>query len=133
MTTTRSGGKITGLLALTMEAHFAAAVGDPVMVTGDYEVSKADGSKPTLGHVSVANVKRLGRDYPVANNPGDCTVEARGFYVRTITVGAVAITAGAAVGIGGLSTLVAAGGGVDTIGVALMAGDPGDDIDVLVR
>jgi hypothetical protein len=133
MTTKTSGGKITGLLALTMEGQVALDVGDPVMVTGDYEVGLATGAKPTLGHVSVANVKRLGRDYPVPNVPGDVTVEARGFYVRTITVGAVAITAGASVGIGALSTLVASAGGVDTIGIALQGGAPGTDIDVLVR
>lgn len=135
MTTKTQGGKITGILALTLESTVALAVGDPVHVIDDYEVEKADGSKPILGHVSVANVQReagTGR-WPVSAVPGQVTVEARGFSVRTITSGG-AITAGAEVGHGAAGALLAAGGGVATIGIALMgAAGAGTKIDVLVR
>lgn len=114
MTTKLAGGKITGLLALTLEAQYAASIGDPVMVTGPYEVGLANGTKPLLGHVSVANKKRLGADYPVANTPGDVTVEALGFYVNKCTSGQ-AITAGAAV-------RVTAGGLLVPVGTGLGAG-----------
>lgn len=90
MTTKKAKGRITGLLALTFESSTALAVGDPVHVTGDYTVAKADGTKFVVGHVSVANVKRDGTtaQYPVAKTPGDVTVEARGFEVRVGTAAA---------------------------------------------
>jgi len=95
MTTKATGGKITGLLALTMEGQVALSVGDPVMVTGDYECDPYDGTSPFVGVVSVANVKRDAAtgNYPVANAPGDCTVEVRGLFVRQC-VAAGAVTAG---------------------------------------
>ena len=135
MATKRSKGRITGLLSLTCESTVALQVGDPVHITGDYTVAKADGSKFCIGHVGVANVKRdrVTAQYPVSNVPGDVAVEARGFEVRTLESGA-AIAAGAEVGWNGAGDLVTAGAGVATIGVALMeAAGAGDEIDVLVR
>lgn len=137
MTTQRSGGKITGLLALTMEAQVALDVGDFVHIVGDYEVALADGSKPVLGHCSVSNKKRvssvMGTSVGNPNVPGDVTVEARGLYVKPVIAGG-AFGAGVEVGIGAANTVVAAGAGVATIGISLMAstGD-GDDVDILVR
>lgn len=97
MVTKASGGKITGLLALTMEAQDALDVGDWVHVTGDYEVHSADGSKSILGKCSVSNKKRIstamGTSVGNANVPGVVTVEALGFWVST-EIAAAAITAG---------------------------------------
>lgn len=137
MTTKRSGGKITGLLALTMEAQVATDVGDWVHIVGDYEVGLANGSKPVLGHVSVSNKKRvstvMSTTVGVDNVPGDVTVEARGLYVQRVLAGG-AFAAGVEVGIGAGNTVVAAGAGVATIGISLMASTgSGDDVDILVR
>lgn len=137
MATKRSGGKITGLLALTMEAQVATDVGDFVHIVGDYEVALANGSKPVLGHVSVSNKKRVSNvmGTSVGNDkvPGDVTVEARGFYVKKVLAGG-AFAAGVDVGIGAGNTVVAAGAGVATIGISLMASTgAGDDVDILVR
>lgn len=136
MTTKSSGGKITGLLALTCEAAVALQVGDFVHLSGPYTVVLADGSKPVLGVVSVRNVKRTGDQftttYPVANVNGAVTVETAGFYVARKAAGG-AIAAGAACGIGAGGALLTAGGGVSTIGIALTASTTaGDLIDVLV-
>jgi hypothetical protein len=137
MTTKRSGGKITGLLALTLEATVATDVGDYVMVNGDYTCALADGSKPVLGKVSVSNKKRIsntmGTSVGNPSVPGDVTVEARGLYVDTVLAGG-AFAAGVEVGIGAANTVVVAGGGVATIGISLMASTgAGDDVDILVR
>lgn len=129
-----SGGKITGLLALTLEAQVALNVGDPVMVTGPYECGLADGTKPVLGFVSVANKQRQAGtgNFPVNKVPGDVTVEARGVMVRRMTSGGI-FAAGANVGIGAGGALLAAGVGVATIGVALMAATAANQkVDVLV-
>lgn len=132
MTTKSAGGKITGLLALTFEAQVAMEVGDPAMIVGDYEVGVADGSKPVVGFVSVANVGRNGPLYPVPNVPGDVTVEARGFYVRRFTSGG-AFAAGVDVGVNATGDLVAVGAGVARVGVSLMAaGGVGEDVDCLI-
>lgn len=133
MTTKAAGGKITGLLALTLEAQVALNVGDPVMVTGPYECGLADGTKPVVGFVSVANKMRQAGAYPVNKVPGDVTVEARGYMVRSITSGG-AITAGAPVGIGAGGALLAVGAGVARIGIALMpAAGAGTKVDVLIN
>jgi hypothetical protein len=137
MATKTAKGKITGLLALTMEAQVATDVGDAVHVTGDYEVGLADGTKPVLGFVSVANKGRvstaMGTSVGNAVVPGDVTVEARGLMVRTIPAGGP-FTAGVDVGINASGDLVVAGAGVATVGISLMAsGGAGDDVDVLVR
>ena len=85
MTTKTFGGKITGLLALTVEAQEALEIGDWVQLSGDYEVEKADGTKPVLGKVSVTNKKRvssvMGTSVGNANVPGDVTVETPAFFV----------------------------------------------------
>lgn len=137
MATRTSGGKITGLLALTVESQVALDIGDWVMVTGDYQVGLADGSKPVLGHCSVSNKKRIstvmGTSVGNASVPGDVTVEARGLYVKRELAGG-AFAAGADVGVGAANTVVAAGAGVASIGIALMASTgAGDDVDILVR
>lgn len=146
MTTKASGGKITGLLALTMEAQVALTTGQWVHVTGDYAVNLADGSRPVLGHVSVANTRRESDPnytrYPVSEVPGDVTVEARGLYVKE-TAAAGVIAAGAWVVVAADNRVraydpTAAPGAADTadeiIGIALTgAAAAGDLIDVLVR
>lgn len=134
MTTKSAGGKITGLLAITLEAQVALNVGDPVMVTGPYECGLADGTKPVVGFVSVANKTRQAGtgNFPVNKVPGDVTVEARGVMVLRRTSGGI-FAAGANVGIGAGGALVAAGAGVATIGIALMAATAaGQKVDVLV-
>lgn len=132
MTTKTAGGKITGLLALTLEAQVALNIGDPVMVTGPYECGLADGSKPILGVVSVANVTRQAGAYPVAKVPGQVTVEARGLYVRKVK-SAGAVAAGIAVGLNNTQKLAADGAGVAHLGVSLMAATAANqDVDVLV-
>lgn len=132
----QSGGKITGLLGLTMETSVALNVGDFVHVSGDYQVALANGSKPCLGRVSVKNIKTtqtsMSRTVGVADIPGVVTVEARGIAVETVVSGG-AFAAGASVGIGGAGTLVAAGVGVANVGIALMAATgAGQSIDVLI-
>lgn len=132
MTTKAAGAKITGLLALTCEATEALNVKDPVHVTANYTVEKADGTKPVLGIVSVAN-KGRGADgaYPVSKVPGDVTVEVPGFSVLRLVSGG-AIDAGEEVGIDVNGLLVAAGAGVRTIGLSLTStAGAGLDIDVL--
>lgn len=134
MTTKTTGGKITGLLALTLEAQTALAVGAPVHISGPYECSLADGSKPVVGFVSVANVRRSASTgfYPSANAPGDVTVEARGLMVLTFTA-AVAVAAGVAVGINNAQKIVIDAGGVAHVGITLTAtGGANLPVDVLV-
>lgn len=137
MVTKSSKGKITGLLALTMEAQIATDVGDWVSVTGDYEVGLSDGTKPVLGHVSVSNKKRISTVMETSvgnpNVPGPVTVEARGLYVQTVEAGG-AFAAGVAVGVAGDNTIQAVGAGVSEIGISLMASTgAGDEVDILVR
>lgn len=145
MVTKQAGGKITGLLALTMEAQVALSVGDFVHIVGDYEVALADGTKPVLGHASVSN--RYGRESTAFTTataqavvPGSCTVEARGFYVKT-TFADGAIAAGAAVVInatGGVRQYAPGATPPDTpdqiFAIALTgAAAAGEQIDILVR
>lgn len=133
MTTKTSGGKITGLLALTVEAQEALDVGDVVMITGDYEVGLSDGSG-ILGKVSVSNKGRvstvMGTSVGNPVVPGDVTVEVPAWFVSTMELGAT-LAAGAEVGTSDGKTLVAVGAGVARIGVLLTGGDDGDDADVL--
>lgn len=148
ITTKASGGKITGLLALTLEAQSALQVNDPVHIVGDYMCDKADGTKPIVGFVSVRNVGRgtslTGGSpnagfYPVAAVPGDVTVEARGLMVQPLTASA-AITAGHRVGVTTAGVVVDAGdlsGAVPAttavIGIALEpASGAGVTFDVLI-
>lgn len=138
MVTKASGGKITGLLALTMEASVALQVGNFVHVSGDYTVALADGSKPILGKVSVRNVKSTSTAtsaaYGVAEVPGPVTVEARGLSVEEVTAGA-AVVAGDKVGIAANGTIqtMGVGAGLMEIGIALMAAaGSGSKFDVLV-
>lgn len=135
MTTKAAGGKITGLLALTLEAQSALNVGDPVHMVGDYMCDKADGTLPVVGFVSVRNVRRGTWNanqasnqaglYPVANVPGDVTVETPGFMVLPLVAGG-AITAGHRVGVTAAGAIVDVGNsaaaipaGTTVIGVAL--------------
>jgi hypothetical protein len=139
MTTKTAGGQITGLLALTCEAQEATERGDAVHLVGDYEVELADGTKPVLGYVSVSNKRGrvssvMGTSVGNAVVPGDVTVEAPGFFVREMELGAT-LAAGVEVGIGvgGANIVVAAGVNVATIGILLTGGDVGDMADVLWR
>jgi hypothetical protein len=131
------GGRITGHLALTVEATVALQENDDVMLTGDYTVGLADGSKPSIGHVSVRNVKRISTattsQFPVGDPGGDVTVEARGWNVRTKVSGG-AITAGHFVKIDNTGALVDGGvvWNVANVGIALIgATAAGQTIDVL--
>lgn len=103
MATKQSGGKITGLLALTMEAQESIDFNDPIHVIGDYEVEKADGTRPVLGYASVINRGRVNTVYGTSVNnaviPGDITVEARGLMVVEVEAGAP-VDAGVDVAVG---------------------------------
>lgn len=136
MTTKTAGGVITPAIAITAEAQYAAAKGDPVMVTGNYEVGKCDGTKPCIGYVAQRNVTRgtlaggNAGQYPVGQVPGDVSVNLLGVGVKDFVVGAVPVVAGTLVGINGVGLLAPAGAGVSTIGTALMAGATGARADV---
>jgi len=137
MTTKLSGGTLPAFIGLTLEANVALAVGDPVMGgPGDFQCVKADGTKPVIGYVSKKNVTRgtfAGGNpgqYPVAQVPGDVTVEARAFFRKDFTVG-VAFGVGADVGIGADNKLAPTGAGVLHIGIALQAGVVGQQCDVI--
>lgn len=135
MATKTTKGRITGLIGLTVEAQVALEEGDPVHVTGPYEVGLADGTKPVLGLVSVANkapTRGTATRDPLV--PGDVTVEAMGFYVMTVEA-ALAIAAGAGVSVDptGYVPTGTAGAG-DRVGIALTAATAaGQFIDVLFR
>lgn len=134
MTTKTAGGRISARIALTLEATAALNIGDAVHVVGDYQCNLADGTKPIVGFVSVQNRQRdvVTGNYPVNLVPGDVTVEAIGHMVITRKSGG-AFAAGAAVGINATGALVAAGGGVRTVGVALIAATGANqDVDVLI-
>lgn len=137
MATKTAGGRITGHLALTCEASVALQEGDDVMVTDDYTVGLADGSKPSIGHVSVKNVKRTvtstSDTFPVGNPGGDVTVEALGYNVRVKTA-SEAIAAGNYVEVGAAGAITDGGvtRTVATVGVALVgATAAGQSIDIL--
>lgn len=140
MTTQASGAKITGILALTLQAQSALSIGDPVHIVGDYECDKADGTLPIVGSVSVRNVTRgsvlppnanpNAGFYPVPNVPGDVTVEARGFAVQTVPVVGVALPGTICMVLNG--TYVPAGtGGAAPYGIFLEGGT-NTTVDVLV-
>jgi hypothetical protein len=137
VTTKITGGKVTGLLALTVEAQAGLEIGDAVHLTGPYEVNLADGTKPVLGTVSAANKKRSGSSFPVANTPGDCTVEARGLFVATSTAGAGGITAGLLFkpdpAAPGKKFIIAAAGDAGVCGIALTTAAANAKFDGLWR
>lgn len=132
MTTKTTGGKITGLLALSCEATVALNIGDPVMLNGPYEVVLATGAKPCLGHVSVPNKAPVrGVATRPAEVPGPVTVEAKGWYVRTVLSGG-AIGAGAGVVYGAAGALTAVAGLAARDGIALTPTTAaGQKLDVL--
>lgn len=134
MTTKTRGGAITGLLALTVEAQVAMEIGDAVHVTGPYEVGLANGTKPVLGVVSVANkAPQFGAAVRDPLVPGVVTVEARGFFVRTIEVASV-VTAGQGIVYAAAGPVAAgtAGAGTEIVGIALTAATAaGQLIDIL--
>lgn len=137
MTTKRYGGRITGRMALTCEAAVALNTGDYVMLTGDYTVGLADGTKSVLGYVSVKNVKRTvtatSDTFPVGAPGQAVTVEARGFDVHVHTSGG-AFAAGADVGVNATGALVAVAAGVAKVGIALVAATAaGQSVDVLMQ
>jgi hypothetical protein len=133
MTTKQSGGKITGILALTMEATVGLDVGDWVHVNGDYTVALADGTKPVLGRCSVSNKKSVSTamsyNAGLDRVPGDVTIEARAVSVETTVSGGV-FAAGAPVGITAAGLVGVAADAVNRVGTALMASTAaGQDID----
>lgn len=133
MATKTAGGRISSRIALTLEAQSALEVGDPVSITGPYECDKADSGDTFVGTVSVANVKRQGATYPVANVPGDVTVEAKGSYVAAVTAGD-AITAGAEVFVSAAGAYVGAAGATGVgaaVGIALTTAAAAAKADVL--
>jgi hypothetical protein len=139
MTTKLSGELISCRVGLTLEANYAAQVGDLVQGgPGDFQVVKADGTKPVIGWVSKRNVGRgtlaggNAGSYPVAVIPGDVTVEAFGHGRRDFLV-AVAFGVGAAVGANAAGNLAPVGAGVVQIGIALQAGVVGQRADVLIQ
>lgn len=132
MTTKTAGGRITGLLALSCEAEVALQKGDPVMVVGDYEVALADGTKPMLGSVGVANKAPVhGVATRPAQVPGPVTIEARGFYVQT-RIASAAFAAGVGLRHGAAGALVAAAAGerIDCISLVHSTA-AGQKIDVI--
>lgn len=133
--TKTKGGKITGLIALTMEASYAAEIDDAVHVSGDYTVALADGSKPVLGLVSVPNKGRVGSTFPAPITNGGCTVEARCLFVRTVTAGTGGVTAGALVkpDATGRKFIVAAATDIGACGIALMAAAANGKFDLAAR
>lgn len=133
MTTKQSGGKITGILALTMEATVGLDVGDWVHVNGDYTVALADGTKAVLGRCSVSNKKSVSTAMSytagVDRVPGDVTIEARAVSVETTVSGDV-IAAGDPVGIVDNALETVAEDAINRVGTALMAATAaGQDID----
>lgn len=134
MTTKTSGGRITGLIALSMEAEVALNTGDQVMGSGDYECILGTNAKPIIGHVSVANKEPVrGVATRPAQVPGPVTVEARGFYVRKVTAGGI-IAAGDPVGYDATGVLVAVAlGAANECGVALTGAAAAAKLDVLFR
>lgn len=132
--TQTAGGRIrgAGTIAITCRANSELAVNDPVSITGDYIVAKCNGTKPCVGFVDVANVKRSSDGvYPVVDNPGQVTVAVRGNEVRTLVAGAT-IAAGALVGYNSSGDLVTQADDVSHVGIALMGGDEDDEIDVVI-
>ena len=113
------GGRISGRIFLTCEAMSVLAVGAPVMIVGNYQVNLCDGTKPCIGFVEVANVKRTGGVFPVGYSPGTVTVEVRGWAVRTFVSGD-AIAAGVIFGVGAAGAILAGGAGVSPVGISLM-------------
>lgn len=135
MTTKSTKGRITGLIGLTCEAQYAAEKGDAVIVTGDYEVDLADGTKPVLGTVTVANkAPQRGVATRDPEVPGDVTVEALGFTVQTLVSGG-AIPAGSQIGYNATGDLVAVAlGAAGNCGIALTATTAaGQEIDCLLK
>jgi hypothetical protein len=137
MTTTRPGGKITGILALTFATDLALESGDYVQVIGEYKVGLANGTKPVVGRVSVAALRGTSSvsSYTVARptTGSQVTVEALGFAVATRPCGG-AITAGAEVGVNSASAIVPVGTGVASIGIALTSTTTaGQMVDILEK
>lgn len=134
MATKTRGGRITGRIALTMEAEVALEVGDAVHGSGDYECVLADGTKPVIGVVSVANKDPRQRGTATRDPivPGDVTVEACGHFVRDVVASdVIAAGAGVAYAPGGLVAVGAVGAGPQ-VGIALIgATAAGQKIDVL--
>lgn len=131
MTTTAPGGVIPFDISLTFTGTSALNQNDPVMVTADYTVDLADGTKPTVGVVEVANVRRVAGAYPIANPGGEVTVGVRGHGVRTVSAGG-AIAAGARVKVTGAGYVTAVIGDEGQVGIALTAaGAAGDSFDLL--
>jgi hypothetical protein len=136
MTTTQAGGKITGILALTLATDLALNPGDFVQLIGNYKVGLADGTKPCLGYVSVAALKgtSTATSYGVSRptTGSQVTVEVRGLSVKVHAAGAT-IAAGVGGGITSAGALGPDGANIAHVGIALTGGTVGVSIDVLVQ
>lgn len=131
MVTQTPGGRISGRIHLTFQTSAILVVGDPVHIVGDYVVAKADGTKPIVGFVEVANVKRVAGNFPVGYTPGIVTVEVRGWAVRVHTAGGT-IVAGALYGVGAAGAILPPGAGVMNCGIALTGATNGNKFDGLL-
>lgn len=110
MTTKLAGGLISARIALTMEAGSALTFNDPVKITGTYLCDKCDATHKAIGRVVVPNVVRgsgstVGQ-FPVAQVPGDVSVEVSGHAVTPVVAGAGGVTAGDPIKISATGTYV---------------------------
>lgn len=139
MTTKVTGGVISYRIAATMEANYAAAIGDVVMIgPADFQCVLCDGSKPAIGDVVMPNVRRgvgsLAGTYPQPNVPGDVTIGLRGHAIQTKMVAAgQTVVVGTAVGVAANKIAPAATGGYTAYGVAMNGGAAGALVDVIVQ
>lgn len=134
MATLKAGGRISSFVKLTLQADGVALLeGDPVHITTTYKCVKADGSKPVVGWVNVANTKRLATGGDLgADTGGDVSVESPGTAVVTTKSGG-AVAAGIRVGVNAAGKIAAVGAGVATVGISLSSTTAVDqDIDVLL-
>lgn len=138
ITTKTAGGVVSYRIAATLEANYAAAIGDVVMAgPGDYQCTLCDGTLPALGDVVMPNVRRgsgsLAGTYPQPNVPGDVTIGLKGHAIQTKKAGAT-ITVGTQVNIGANGKIFPSGTSTtQSYGIALNGGILNTAIDVVVN
>lgn len=139
MTTKITGGVVSARIAVTLEANYAAAIGDYVMGgPGDFQVVLCDGSKQPLGRVIMPNVRRgtgaLAGTYPQPNVPGDVSIGLRGHSIDTLVVDTgQTVVVGGQVGIKNNKIAAAGTSGYITCGIALNGGTAGVNVDVVLQ
>ena len=139
MTTKVTGGVVSYRIAATLEANYAAAIGDVVMIgPGDFQCVLCDGTKPAIGDVVMPNVRRgigtLAGTYPQPNVPGDVTVGLRGHGIQTHLVDTgQTVVVGTAVSIKGNKLAPGGTAGYTPYGVAINGGAAGAAVDVIVQ